>query len=124
MGRYAVGLTFARRVLPPWAADLPPETVEEERGATPLPVPTPTAGDIDRMGIFGGGPGSEPGERRCIGRDGPPMDCIVAVRTGLLLMLFRLYEQPRGCFSGVDCTVTCRIMQQPEQNQRRKGPAM
>lgn len=29
------------------------------------------AGDIDRTGMLGGGPGSAPGDRRCIGRGGP-----------------------------------------------------
>jgi len=28
-------------------------------------VPTPTAGEIERGGTFGGGPGSAPGDRRC-----------------------------------------------------------
>jgi len=32
-------------------------------------VPTPTAGDMERAGMFGGGPGSAPGERRCIERE-------------------------------------------------------
>lgn len=36
----------------------------------------PGAGEIDRSGMFGGGPGSAPGERRCIGRGGPGA-CIV-----------------------------------------------
>jgi hypothetical protein len=37
----------------------------EERGATGRLVPTPTAGDMERGGTFGGGPGSAPGDRRC-----------------------------------------------------------
>jgi hypothetical protein len=37
----------------------------EERGATGRLVPTPTAGDMDRGGTFGGGPVSAPGDRRC-----------------------------------------------------------
>jgi hypothetical protein len=37
----------------------------EERGATGRLVPTPTAGEMERGGTFGGGPGSAPGDRRC-----------------------------------------------------------
>ncbi len=32
-------------------------------------MPTPTAGDMERGGTFGGGPGSAPGERRCEDRE-------------------------------------------------------
>lgn len=37
----------------------------------PFPVPMPTAGDIERTGMLGGGPGSAPGDRRCIERNAP-----------------------------------------------------
>lgn len=76
-------LTFARRA-PPLPPPGPPVfpckdllDAVDERGATPPPVPTPTAGDIDRAGIVGGGPGSAPGDRRCKERDGPPSVFIV-----------------------------------------------
>jgi hypothetical protein len=72
------GLTLALRVLPP-RADLPDAV--DERGVTPLPVPTPTAGDIDLTGIFGGGPGSAPGDRLCIEREGPPGAFIMTVQS-------------------------------------------
>jgi hypothetical protein len=79
-------LTFARRVPPPPPA--PPLVFPcndrldavDERGATPPPVPTPTAGDIVRAGMFGGGPGSAPGERRCMERGGPLSVFIVLQR--------------------------------------------
>jgi len=72
---------FRREVLPP-----PPAWIDrpaaEERGATPtvlvptpipipMPIPIPTAGEMERAGMLGGGPGSAPGERRCIEREGP-----------------------------------------------------
>lgn len=63
-------LTFVRRV-PSLLLRLPPTGCigclddVEGRGATGRLVPTPTAGDMDRAGTFGGGPGSMPGERRC-----------------------------------------------------------
>lgn len=63
------GLTlFRREVLPVLAwLDRPPA---DERGPIPMAlVPTPTAGDMERAGMLGGGPGSAPGERRCIERE-------------------------------------------------------
>lgn len=52
-------LTLARLVLPPG-----PERVEPLEGLGW----TPMAGDIARTGTVGGGPGSTPGDRRCIER--------------------------------------------------------
>lgn len=68
-------LTLFRRELPPLLT-LPAwldRPSAEDRGATPMvlvptPIPMPTAGDIERAGMLGGGPGSAPGERRCIER--------------------------------------------------------
>ena len=73
--------TFGRLVLP---LTLPPlefwadrfEDVDA-RGATLGPDPVPTAGDIERTGTFGGGPGSAPGERRCKERCDGPGGCII-----------------------------------------------
>ena len=63
--------------LPPWYL-LVMDAVDG-RGATELAfVPTPTAGDIDLTGTLGGGPGSAPGERRCIDR-GNAEACIIIV---------------------------------------------
>jgi len=42
----------------------------------------PMAGDIERAGTFGGGPGSAPGERRCM-RCEEPGACIIAQIEGL-----------------------------------------
>ena len=71
-----VALTLARLV-PSFLLPLPLALVgcidrEEpmERGATGRLVPTPTAGDMERGGTAGGGPGSPPGDRRCELRDG------------------------------------------------------
>lgn len=44
---------------------------DDVRGAAPIAAADgPTAGDMERMGTLGGGPGSAPGERRCT-RGGP-----------------------------------------------------
>ena len=118
-------LTFARRVPapPPPPPPLAPPVAfcsdlldaVDERGATPPPVPTPTAGDIDRAGIDGGGPGSGPGERRCIGRDGPPRLFIVSA--ALLVVGFKLsfagesvtgHRPVSGALVRRRCSVTCR----------------
>ena len=72
-GNRKCGLTLARRV-PSFLLPLAPAVggccidreAVEERGATGRLVPTPTAGEMERGGTFGGGPGSPaPGERRC-----------------------------------------------------------
>jgi hypothetical protein len=68
-------LTLFRRVLPPLPIWLD-RPAAEERGPTPIvlvptPIPMPTAGEMERAGMLGGGPGSAPGERRCIEREGP-----------------------------------------------------
>ncbi len=72
-GNRKCGLTLARRV-PSFLLPLGPAVggccmdreAVEERGATGRLVPTPTAGEMERDGTFGGGPGSPaPGERRC-----------------------------------------------------------
>ena len=56
--------TFGRLVLPLVRSVLCADLVEavEERGAT-WPA-MPTAGEMERTGILGGGPGSAPGDRR------------------------------------------------------------
>jgi hypothetical protein len=68
----AVSLTLGRFVEPVWpdraiggTAGPDPGVADAERGWRPTP------GEIDRTGTFGGGPGSEPGERRCTRRPGP-----------------------------------------------------
>lgn len=55
---------FGRLVLPLVRSVLCADLVEavEERGAT-WPA-MPTAGEMERTGILGGGPGSAPGDRR------------------------------------------------------------
>lgn len=62
-------LTLFRREPPP--ADWMDRPAAEDRGATPLFVPTPMAGEMERAGMLGGGPGSAPGERRCMERVDP-----------------------------------------------------
>jgi len=64
-------LTLGRLLLPP-PLDLLAVDAPDARGWMPTP------GDIDRTGTFGGGPGSTPGERLCIGREGPGA-CILVV---------------------------------------------
>lgn len=64
--QHGVLLTFPRFVLPPLVGGL--EDDVDGRGAPPLLV-VPTAGDIARAGTLGGGPGSAPGERRCMERE-------------------------------------------------------
>src|SRR3954464_4428466 len=66
---------FRREVLPPPPGG-PDRPDAEDRGATPTvlvptPIPMPTAGEMERAGMLGGGPGSAPGERRCIERMEP-----------------------------------------------------
>jgi hypothetical protein len=64
-------LTFVLLVLPP-PLDLLAVDAPEGRGWIPTP------GDIDRTGTFGGGPGSAPGDRLGMGREGPGA-CILIV---------------------------------------------
>lgn len=70
----------------------------EDRGATGRFVPTPTAGDMDRGGTFGGGPGSAPGERRCEAREG----FIPVPQINVLTLVVRLVLMPNPIRSCAD----------------------
>lgn len=53
---------------------------------------------MDRIGTFGGGPGSAPGERRWRDRDGPPRLCIIGLNAvvgapSLLLLSEKYYRE-------------------------------
>jgi hypothetical protein len=63
-------LTFDRLLLPP-AVGIDRLDAVDERGWSPTP------GDMDRIGTFGGGLSSAPGERRCRERCEGPAACIM-----------------------------------------------
>lgn len=98
-------LTLFRREPPP--VDWMDRPAAEERGATPLFVPTPMAGEMERAGMLGGGPGSAPGERRCMERvepgpfktalglyPPPPFSMSTETETGPPLSLAKATRQP------------------------------
>ena len=71
----------------------------EERGATGRLVPTPTAGEMERGGTFGGGPGSAPGDRRCELRERFISVCAPSVVYRLSSILWR-WRFPGSPWSG------------------------
>lgn len=98
-------LTLFRREPPP--VDWMDRPAAEDRGATPLFVPTPMAGEMERAGMLGGGPGSAPGERCCmervepgplfmtaLGLYPPPPFSMATAETGPPLSLAKAARQP------------------------------